>query len=475
MAKSETQPLLAGDVQVTDDGVYIFPVDKDLTAADAQAVILYHEGGPRTDFRKAMKYYKGDQAIFDGGAKADFRPDNRLMINYAAYNIDTFNGFFAGIPPKITLDGDDAGNQALQDWHAADDFVDQFSELSKQADIYGRSYMQVYQDEDGETRTTVVSPERAFMIYDDTVARQPIAFVSYAYDASLKLTGVVYTKDAAYPFTDDVQMSKPAEPANVYGVVPAVEFVENEERLGVNHNVMSLLDGLNKAQSQKANQVEYFDNAYLVLFGIDLDDEDGNVSLNLDGNQILYSRDTDATKARAEFLQKPDGDTMQENHINRLIEQIHQVAMIPNMNDEAFSGNSSGVALEYKLLPMRNKAVTKARKFTPSLRRLYSILFSDMTNIGVQPDDWKRLKFSFSQNVPHNLADEATTAKDLQGIVSHETQLKIVSAVDDPQAEMKRLDDEQAKSATLGLGAIQQAAGALTDAQKAGVGDGKHV
>jgi SPP1 family phage portal protein len=366
LAKSETQPLLAGDVQVTDDGVYIFPVDKELTAADVQAVILYHESAPRMRFRLAMKYYKGDQAIFDGGAKADFRPDNRLMINYAAYNIDTFNGFFAGIPPKITLDGDDAGNQSLQDWHSADDFVDQFSELSKQADIYGRSYMQVYQDEDGETRTTVVSPERALMIYDDTVARGPVAFVSYAYDATLKLTGVVYTKDATYPFTDDVQMSTPNGAANVYGVVPAVEFVENEERLGVNHNVMSLLDGLNKAQSQKANQVEYFDNAYLVLFGIDLDDENGDANLNLDGNQILYSKDADATNARAEFLSKPDGDTMQEHHIDRLIEQIHQVAMIPNMNDEAFSGNSSGVALEYKLSPKRVNLHRRCGNFIPS-------------------------------------------------------------------------------------------------------------
>jgi hypothetical protein len=98
-----------------------------------------------------------------------------------------------------------------------------------------------------------------------------------------------------------------------------------------------------------------------------------------------------------------------------------------------------------------------------------------MTKLSVKPDAWKQLKFTFSQNVPHNLADEATTAKDLQGIVSHETQLKIVSAVDDPQAEIKRLDEEQAKSATLGLGAIQQATGALSDVQKAGVGNGKQV
>lgn len=464
--------LLTGNAQVTDDGVYIFPVDQELTADDVQAVILYHENGPHTRLRRDMAYYKGHQAIADQADKPGFRPDNRLTINYAAYNVDTFNGFFAGNPPKITLD-DATENQQLQDWHNSDDFVDKFSEVSKQADIYGRSYMMVYQDEDGDTHTSAVSPERAFMIYDDTVARHPLAFVSYAYDASLKLTGTVYTAEGSYPFTESVQLDAAAQP-NIYGEVPAVEFVENEERRGVNANIMSLLDALNKAESQKANQVEYFDNAYLKILGLNLDaDDDGKPDLNIDGNQIFYSPDTEATNAVVEFLQKPDGDTMQEHHIDRLIEQIHQIAMVPNMNDKAFSGNNSGVALEYKLLPMRNKAVTKERKFIPALRQLYYIVFSKNTKVLSNTDAWQHLKFQFSQNVPHNLADEAATAKNLVGIVSTETILSTLSAVDDPQAEIKRLDEEKQQSAASGLAAIQNATGALTDGQKAGADNGE--
>ncbi|WP_204123127.1 phage portal protein [Lacticaseibacillus mingshuiensis] len=465
--------VLQGNAQITDNGMYIFPVDQELTANDVQAIISYHEGTLRTRFRKLMGYYNGHQAILDSDKRPGFRPDNRLVFNLAAYNVDTFNGFFTGNPPKITLD-DTGSNQLLQDWHNADNFVDQISELSKQADIYGRSYMLVYQNEDGETRTAVVSPERAFIIYDDTVAANPVAFVQYDYDSGLRLTGTVYTATSFYPFAEQVTLHDEAARPNIYGVVPAVEFVENEERRGINENVMSLIDALNKAESQKANQVEYFDNAYLAILGLDLDaDGDGVPDLNLDGNQVIYSDSDTAAQARVEFLSKPDGDAMQEHHIDRLIEQIHQITMVPNMNDESFSGQASGVALEYKLLPMRNKAVTKQRKFTPALRRLYSIVFSKNTNILTNEEAWRDLKFQFNQNVPHNVADEANTAKALVGIASQETILGTLSFVDDPKAEIKRLDEEKAKSAASGLQAIQTATGGLTDAQKAGAVDGE--
>ena len=63
----------------------------------------------------------------------------------------------------------------------------------------------------------------------------------------------------------------------------------------------------------------------------------------------------------AEFLTKPDGDAIQEHLIDRLISMIYQISMVANLNDEAFSGNSSGVALQYKLLPMRNLAANQDR------------------------------------------------------------------------------------------------------------------
>ena len=138
---------------------------------------------------------------------------------------------------------------------------------------------------------------------------------------------------------------------------------------------------------------------------------------------------------------------------------IYQISMVANLNDEAFAGNSSGVALKYKLLPMVNMAANKERKFTEALRSLYRIVFSVGTILNDQQKSaWQDLNFQFKRNLPANLADEAQTASTLMGITSHETALSTLSFVDDPKAEMQRIQEEQTQQQKR---AVQNQASAL--------------
>ena len=57
-----------------------------------------------------------------------------------------------------------------------------------------------------------------------------------------------------------------SEGVNPYGLVPAVEFYENEERQSVFEQIITLQDELDHVMSQKANQIAYFDNAYMFMF-----------------------------------------------------------------------------------------------------------------------------------------------------------------------------------------------------------------
>lgn len=227
--------------------------------------------------------------------------------------------------------------------------------------------------------------------------------------------------------------------------MPAVEFYGNEERQGVFDNVKTLIDELDRVLSQKANQVEYFDNAYLKVLGVDLDqDGDGKPDADLIGNQMIYSPDADATNATVDFISKPDGDNMQEHIIDRLVSMIYQISMVANLNDEAFAGNSSGVALQYKLLPMRNMASNKERKFRQALRQLYRIIFSVGTVLPeAHSEDWRELDFTFKQNLPDDISNDADIAQKLQGMVSQETLLSILPFVDDPKEELKRINKEK--------------------------------
>lgn len=425
--------------QVVEGNVFIYPKDDEITMADLLKFISKNKSLAE-EYKHNLEMYKGNHNILNKQPR-QFGPDNKLVANLPHYIVDTYNGFFTGIPPKVTLD-DKETNTLLQEWNDENSLQDKLSEISKQADIFGRSLAFVYQDEDSQTRIAYSSPVNSFMVYDDTVSRQPLAFVRYWKNTDGIQVGMVYYSDKTISFEGSKFGD---EMLNPYKMVPAVEFYGNEERQGVFDNVKTLIDELDRVLSQKANQVEYFDNAYLKILGVDLDqDGDGQPDADLIGNQMIYSPDADATNATVDFISKPDGDNMQEHIIDRLVSMIYQISMVANLNDEAFAGNSSGVALQYKLLPMRNMAANKERKFRQALRRLYRIVFSVGTVLPeVHSEGWRELVFTFKRNLPDDISNDADIAQKLQGMVSQETLLSILPFVNDPQEEIKRINKEK--------------------------------
>jgi SPP1 family phage portal protein len=139
-------------------------------------------------------------------------------------------------------------------------------------------------------------------------------------------------------------------------------------------------------------------------------------------------------------MSKPSADGTQENLLERLERLIFAISMVANISDENF-GSATGVALKYKLQAMSNLAKTKERKFTSGMNRRYKILFSSPLS-KVPKDAWVQLHYKFTPNIPANRLEEAQEAAQLEGIVSHETQLKVLSIVDDVQGELKKIEEE---------------------------------
>ena len=56
------------------------------------------------------------------------------------------------------------------------------------------------------------------------------------------------------------------------------------------------------------------------------------------------------------------------------------------------------------------------------------------------------------RNMPEDLASEAAVAGSLSGIVSEQTQLSVLSCVDDPAAEISRKEAERDRRAAVSTG-----------------------
>ena len=92
-----------------------------------------------------------------------------------------------------------------------------------------------------------------------------------------------------------------ARTANPFGMIPIIEAMENDERLSVIKNVLPLVDEIDKAMSEKANDVDYFADAYMKVLRAILSEDDLE---NLRNYRIinLKSRESDDPNETPESL-----------------------------------------------------------------------------------------------------------------------------------------------------------------------------
>lgn len=382
-------------------------------------------------YEKLYNAYIGNYPIRQTKEKDAWKPDNRIVVNFAKYMVDTMNGFFIGIPIKVTSKNEKV-NEYLNYLDIYNDQDDNNAELSRICSIYGKGYELYYANEKSELCITYLNPMEGFMIFDDTVARNPLYFVHYYKDSEGIIQGKLYDSDCIYDFNEKNKKSfVNKEKEHGFEGVPAAEFIENEERMSIFEPGYSAMNQYNKVLSEKANDVDYFADAYLKILGAKVDTESQK---NIKANRIINFEGEESEKVIVEFLEKPDSDTTQESLLNRLERHIYQTCMIANINDENF-GTASGISLKYKLLSMSNLAKTKERKFTSGMNRRYRLLFSNkLSDVG--KDDWLSVEYKFTQNYPANVLEEAQIATQLSGVTSKETQLKVLSIVEDVQSEM---------------------------------------
>lgn len=418
--------------------------DKPITLTLAEGYIRQHEERfPRYIYLENL--YKGFHDVYKQPEKPDWKPDNRLAVNFPRYITDTFLGFGYGVPIKKSHP-DDTIAQAINDFERENEITDHEYELARKCCIYGHAFEYLYQDEEAKTKMTICTPMELFVVYDDTVKNRALFAVRYGYhstetDQPGQRYGEILTREEIIPFEGSTA-GEPME--NPYGRLPCVEWMLNEDRMGLYEGVSGLVEAYNHTLGEKANDVDAFAEAYLAVLGAELD-EDGIYKIRDNRVINLYGTD-DAKDILVQFLQKPTADGTQENLLNRLETLIYQTSMVANISDESFGSAASGVALAYKLQAMSNLALTFDRKIEKSLRKRYKLFCSLPTNVPDR-DAWRDVDIRTTRNLPKNVAEEAQTAAQLEGIVSKETQLSVLSIVPDVKKELERMEQEGAEAA----------------------------
>lgn len=417
--------------------------DTEMTLTLLSEFLTKHAHEVKNRYEPLYNAYTSDHEILHDPAKPKYKPDNRVVVNFPKYIVDTMNGFFIGNPIKIIAEDAVVANY-VEYLDRYNDQDDNNAELAKICSIYGKGNEMYYTDEESELCITYLDPKEAFMIYDESIIERPLFFVRRYVDREGFEYGSISDETSVRNFkvTGGLRWLDEWTPHYFPGV-PATEYVENGERQGIFEPVMSMVNAYNKAISEKANDVDYFADAYLKVLGTVVDNEDVKF---IRDNRIVNFEGDGSDKIIAEFMEKPNSDTTQENLLERLERLIFQISMVANISDENF-GTASGIAMKYKLQSMSNLEKTKERKFAAGMNRRYQLLFGHPAS-KVPADAWIQLQYKFTPNIPANLQEEAQIASQLEGIVSHETQLKVISAVENVKGELDKIEEENKEAMT---------------------------
>lgn len=422
------------------------PTDTEVTPELIEKLIKIQEKDNKR-YEILQGYYEGKARIFDR-KKDEKKSNNKLVLDYPSYIVDVLLGLFVGKPISYTVQEEDKERmEAIQEILDLNDEQDENTEIAKMIGIKGKGYEIVYVDEESNIRFNEVNPDNVVMVYDDKINAEPLFAI---YQVSLfdeETVGkeskdkkiFVYTKESIKEYVNAKgEMYLVDESINPFGEVPVIEFLNNNESIGDFERVLPLIDAMNLAQSDTANDFEEFTNAILVLLGnLDTDSED---ILQLIEDRVLLLREGEG----ANWLIKEINDTALENYKIRLDADIHKFAKVPNMNDEKFAGNVSGESMKYKLFATNQIIAQKQRKFKTALQTRLRLIINAMGIKSGLDFDYRSISVVFNENTPFNELDNINTVKAaLDAGLSKQYALGKLRDIDDIGEELKRQEDEQ--------------------------------
>ena len=141
------------------------------------------------------------------------------------------------------------------------------------------------------------------------------------------------------------------------------------------------------------------------------------------------------------WMLKEINDTALENYKNRLVSDMHLFSSVPNMTDNAFSGNLSGVAISYKMWSMDQVIAIKERKFKKSLQRRIELI-TNILNLFGGNYDYRDINIVFNRNRPQNKLENAQIAQMISPFISHQTLLSKLDDIENVQEELENIKEE---------------------------------
>lgn len=397
-------------------------------------------------YRRLKDYYYGVHNISRRTKDGEGAANVKVTANWCKYITTVAASYLLGNP--VTYDTNDKYDiTRVLDCYREQHISSIDTQLEKEASICGVGIEMIYADENGNPRSFAATHDNAFVVYDDTVAHNKLLGVHFypQFDINGQASGInviATDKERVYTYFgyDTSALALTDTQEHYFGDVPFVEYLNNDEKQGDFEQQISLIDAYNTLMSDRINDKVQFVDSFLLLLGIDIDSEQARKLMR---EKILM----DDLDAEAKYLSKVLSESDVEVLRKSIKDDIHQTSMVPDLSDEKFGNNTSGVAIKYKLLVFEQLTLGKERLFEQGLRerfKMYMHFFEVKANMQSVPV--YEVDIHFKRNLPANELELSQIVGNLHGTVSTETLLGILPFVCDAKEEAKLAAEEKAES-----------------------------
>lgn len=389
--------------------------------------------------------------------KDDTKADYRIAHNFGKLVAQFVAGYTTSVPLKYTI-ADEQLQSIIEDFNSYNDIYTLDSELMFDVAKYGRAYDIQYKA-DNVNCIKLANVFETFVIYDTSIERKPIAAV--------RITQNGFTDKASQPlylitlYTDSEIISfQPTEinqgavlkaadiSKHFYNALPITEYSSNRYRASWYEDIISLIDAYDQSASDTSNYMTDLINSLLVIqgdFNTNKDVKDIIKQIKqygIMGLQNGIDRNGNATRVDAKYISPIFDSVATEAYKNRIKQDIFNISNVPDMSDKNFSGNSSGVAMRYKIFGFEQAIAQTTNAFKKSLARRYDVLFKLMHNLNAIKEVDDTVKVVFTPNLPYAVSEEVNMLNGAGVPVSHKTLYNQVHFTD-AATEFHNLEEQE--------------------------------
>ncbi len=398
-------------------------------------------------------YYLSEPVKYDNNDKKDSDVGSKLsVVTTVEAKLDKKSGNLVRHNPSEVLKKDIDISKIIDAYHSQN-ISDIDDKNGKNMGIFGEACELIYAstDEHPIPKSAAYKPHSVVLVQDNTVEHRDL--FAMLIDKRERINQEKYYAVTIYTDTlqqdyesnnldnSDIQYNKVGKPVTHYfGAVPVISYENNEELQGDFEQVISLIDARNDLISDRLTDKKAFVDAVLAVYGAVLDTSAKEV---MKEEKIIDGLPKDS---KLEYLQKTFDEASLKVLDDTLVTEIHKQTLTPDMTDENFSGNASGVALRLKLLALNILVKSKMRAVETGLKKrwqLYNNYLSQKDGFAPVSIDDVDIVFTISMPIDEQqTVDMVVKLKD-SDLVDDQTLLSLLWFVNDPAEALENIKKQR--------------------------------